>query len=350
MHRVDTLPPRVDKRHHHHHHYDHDDDHNHQKVVLAGDHDSVDMQERSLQPALIFARDSHNRITVDSESGDVQVDNSRARKSGGEPILVNGNNDRVHVSRSPSPHHRHRHHHHADKVVVTGDNDDVHIHRRYPPPNRFHGDDSSGHQEYVPVRRSPMPTPEPHHHHHHDKTVVVEGDHDHVNIHHRRAHRVPPMMISGPSSTYMVEPTRSDYSGHFLDLHVKRDSEQTEVPGSIAIMVCDSRSSQGFADGELQSHDGTSPEGKKIASLVVAAPNGDASSDKAAPHAFVLNASDAEHSPMYLVKLSTFATNSSTPFNSTTGSSPGTSRNSTDRKSTRLNSSHSGESRMPSSA
>ena len=44
--KLGSLAPRVDRRHHdHHHHYDH---HEHDKVVMNGDNDSLDMRQRDI--------------------------------------------------------------------------------------------------------------------------------------------------------------------------------------------------------------------------------------------------------------------------------------------------------------
>ncbi|RPD58957.1 hypothetical protein L226DRAFT_108634 [Lentinus tigrinus ALCF2SS1-7] len=299
---VDTLPPRVDKRHHHHHH-----DHDPHKVVVTGDDDHVDVHERSLQSATIASRDPDN-IDVDGPGDHVHIQNRHDHHDhhdhydhDHDRVDVTGNHDNVHIHRSPFPHHHHHHHgNDGSDIVVTGEDDDVHVHHR-----RYSRTPRNGR---VPTRRSPIPAPEPHHHHHnhHDK-VVVKGDHDHVKVHrrHGRYHAQPaPVVISGNGgNTYKVQPAHSQSPAAVIDnvdVNLKRDDQDQGVPGRIDIM----------------SQDAAAPGGQRIASLVLASPGDPANSNNTNSRAFVLNASNAESSPMYLVRLSSNTTNSSTPSNS----------------------------------
>ncbi|KAI0714172.1 hypothetical protein C8T65DRAFT_738845 [Cerioporus squamosus] len=272
VHKVDTLPPRVDRRRHHHHHH-HDD---HTDVVVTGDDDRIHMDERSLGAASLVSRDPH--------------------------------------------HHDHHNHHNRPKVDVSGNDDNVNLHRRYPPPHRRHGHPAgaTGHRERAPTRREPAPEPHYHHHHNddHHHRVVVNGDNDNVNIHRRQpGARSPATVISGNRGTiYRVEPEHSRPPRRALqaNIHVKRDDQGTGAPGTIDIM----------------SPSDDAPQGKRIASLVVASPDGSTSPDDDNASSFMLNASEADHSPMYLVKLASNATDPPTPSNSSSDST-GTPNNST---------------------
>ncbi|KAI0794398.1 hypothetical protein C8Q74DRAFT_574438 [Fomes fomentarius] len=283
---------RAGKRHHHHHHHDDHDDHD--EVVVKGDHDHVNVHDRSVESDAdgIGARSPHNdhgRVIVKGHNDHVHVHDDHDD----DPVIVKGDDNHIHVRRSPSPHPHHHHHH--DKVIVKGNNDSVHVHRRTPAPRRHHHHKivGQGNHDRAHFRRSP----EPHHHHHHhdDAKVVVEGDHDQVSVHRRQARmrNTSPIFISGNGgNTYVMHPASTASSGGGLldmmagiGMNVKRDGQKEGVPGII----------------EILSQNANDQQGQKLASLVLASNSNDGDPDGSP---FVLNASNSDRTVMYLVPVS----------------------------------------------
>ncbi|KAH9839686.1 uncharacterized protein C8Q71DRAFT_458244 [Rhodofomes roseus] len=260
--------------------HDHDDhDRHHDKVTVNGDHDDVHMHSRMVNSRL-RARDPNDIAHIEGGAGPHILPDGLVRRSPHDrhhnKVVVDGNDDdddrghehpSVHVRRSPRHHDHDRHRH--DKVVVDGSNDNVHVSRS------------------------------PHDHHDHDrKKVIVKGDNDNVDVHHRRADVGPSVHVSDNNGSPSVTVTA----------FVQRDGQQTVgVPGSIDIM----------------SEDPSSENAVKIASLVLSAPsNGTSREDNATMSTFVLNASGADHTQMYLVAIpdagnSTSSGNAASSGNST---------------------------------
>ena len=201
--RLESLSPRLDKRHHHHHHH-----HGPDEVVIKGNDDHVNLHDRSFGSAGPHGSpvDPLPDRTVVEGANDNAHDHGQGSHHKNDPVEVEGDSDRVHAGRSflPRRHHHyrpdtaqrdndhtharreplpHHHHHHPDSIVVDGDNAHVHLRRSPAPHHRHHHLDKAvveGSHDHVRVHRSP---------HHHDHTVVVEGSHDRVHVHRRSSHR-----------------------------------------------------------------------------------------------------------------------------------------------------------------
>ncbi|KAI0642028.1 hypothetical protein C8Q79DRAFT_268652 [Trametes meyenii] len=313
------------KRHHHHDHHDH---HDHDRVVISGDHDHVNVNERSVP------RDHTGRVVVEGYDDHVHVHDHDRQDH--DQVLVKGDNDHVHVHRSPSPHHHqevevkgdhdsvhvHRspdpepHHHHYD-VILKGDHDHVSVHRRVPAPHRHHTDRVivKGSNQHVHVGRLSLPhhhrrRHHHHHHHHHHPSdeVVVKGDDDRVHIHKRTQWSRYPIMISGNRGKsyllhYGMGPRPETSSSLDLNINLRREEMFEGVPGSIAIV----------------SPVANSTSGQRIASLVLANAAKDGTPSEINPgSSFVLDASEVNSTQLYLVPFPEGSTSNSTSTNAVT--------------------------------
>ncbi|TBU44654.1 hypothetical protein BD309DRAFT_773493 [Dichomitus squalens] len=225
--KLETLPPRLDKRHHHHHH-----NHGPDKVIVKGHDDHVNLHDRSF--GSVVGRDhtnDHNPVVVERSIDQVHVRRSPSPRHhhhhSPDTVVIKGDNDHVHARREPSPHHRH----HPDKVVVEGDNDHVHLRRSPVPHHRHRRPDKvivQGSDDHVHARREPSP----HHHHHLDK-VVVEGDNDHVHLRRspapRHRHQRPDKVIVKGSDDHVRIHRSPHHHNHPEEVVVKGDHDRVHV-------------------------------------------------------------------------------------------------------------------------
>ena len=183
-------------------------------------------QRRSLTPEdlppLLTRRDPSHQASHQLHNIPPDAPAQQSTQKGSEPepyVHVKGLNSHVAFDRrAPYPRHRHEHHHHGnhhdhhgskhadDVVVIEGDNDNVHISGRStlpdPPHHHDHHRRTVGATEMIPAkddkalgRRSPNPRHDHHHHHHqhgneHHKghggeKVVIKGDDNNVSVHSR---------------------------------------------------------------------------------------------------------------------------------------------------------------------
>ncbi|OJT07168.1 hypothetical protein TRAPUB_1983 [Trametes pubescens] len=315
----DGIPAHLNKRHHHHHD---DDRHDHEKVIVDGDDDHVNVHHRSITQDRVARapHDDHDRVLVEGHNDRVHVHDDADHDH--DRVVINGDDDHVHVHRSPSPHHHadhhdevvvkgdhdsvhfHRspepaphHHHHNDHhdhdaVIVKGDNDHVKVHRRSPSPHHRHHHTVvvKGDNQHVHVGRSPAPVPQPHSHHRHHDKVVVKGDHDHVNVHsrgYRGYYSSQPIVIPGNRGekyhVHQASYQKVSQDSIRLSPKLRRDGGSSNgVPGSIEIM-----STVAGSDAD-----------QRIASLVLAAQGNGTTGDNST---FVLNASDTNSTQLYLI-------------------------------------------------
>ncbi|PIL24818.1 hypothetical protein GSI_12704 [Ganoderma sinense ZZ0214-1] len=359
---LETLPPRLDKRHHRHHHHHH---HGSDEVVVKGDDDDVHIHRRFVSsiapPVQVSDPDLElGKVLIDGTNDHVHIHGHHGDDNH-SAVVVKGDNDHIHVRRDPTPHHHnsivvkgddqhvhvhrepaahHHHHHHPEKVVVDGDNDRVHVHRA-PSPRRPHhhhhgsevvvnGDHDGVHihhraprhrhhrhkvivegdHQHVHSGRSPVAFPEHRHQHHGPDKVVVKGQHDHIDIHRKRFQDYRyPIVIGGnrakayliPQKELVVDSLVSSPAG--TKMHVRRDAQSiTGVPGTIEIMSQNSGS-----------------KAVRIASLVVATPSNNSTAEGSP---FVLNASDTDRTQMYLVPVSSASTNGTSASSNSTSSLP----------------------------
>ncbi|KAH9926966.1 uncharacterized protein B0H18DRAFT_1104250 [Fomitopsis serialis] len=257
--------------------HDHDHDRHHGEVIVNGDHDDV---HRRTVNSRLRSRSPDDIAHVEGGAlPHLLPDQGLGRRSPHDrhrdKVVVNGQDDHVHVRRSVHARRSPRHHHDHDRdrhdaVVVNGSNDNVHV-----PRSPHDHDDRHGRQK-----------------------VVVNGDDDHVDVHHRRADVDPSVYVSGNNGSPSI-------AAHIMG----RDGQQTVgVPGTIDIM----------------SEDPSSENALKIASLVLSAPtNSTTTGGNSTASSFVLNASGSAHTQMYLVATpdagnSTSSGDSTSSDNSTT--------------------------------